>query len=95
MSLCLGNLTVLDRKVLHLVAATSMPFNAVNHPTFRQLFGLTKHNEGLKEAKHYRDIVLPKVYMYAASKIKQRLSHCQWLSFTCDIGSGPNASFFA
>ncbi|KAH7664860.1 zinc finger protein, partial [Aphelenchoides avenae] len=91
----IGSLTVLDRKILHLIAEATLPFNVVNHPTFRVLFGSTKHNESLKEEKHYRNVVLPKVYSYACQSIRALLGECEWLSFTCDIGSGPNDSFFA
>lgn len=64
---------------------------------FQALFnyGNGKVSEVLKGSKHYRDFVLPKVYKYCVIAIQQKLSDCQHLSFTCDVGSGPNCSFFA
>ncbi|KAH7704167.1 zinc finger protein [Aphelenchoides avenae] len=85
-----GVLTPLDRRVVHFLATNYMPFNSA---LFN--YGNGKVSEVLKGSKHYRDFVLPKVYKYCVIAIQQKLSDCQHLSFTCDVGSGPNCSFFA
>lgn len=59
------------------------------------LVGVGKHNEKLKGRQYYSDKVMPKIHGYVVERVRQQLSECMWLSFTCDVGSGPNCSFFA
>lgn len=71
------SLSTPDRRVMHFIAATHVPFNVVNHDTFRALFGATNRSgvEAVKGEgdKHYREIVLPRVYKYAMVQIRRHL----------------------
>ncbi|KAH7678440.1 zinc finger protein, partial [Aphelenchoides avenae] len=91
----IGSLTAMDRKLLHLVACCNLSFNMINHPTFRTLFAVTKHSEILKDESHYRLRVLPQVYKLVVASIQSHLEHCQFLSFTSDVWSGPCNSFIS
>lgn len=94
--------------MLHFIARSHSSFNIIDDPTFhvseapppfetvyqlQTLFHSTKSSESLKGRRHYSDNVLPKVYDYDSQRIRSLLNDIQWVSFTCDVWSGPTARF--
>lgn len=70
-----------------------MPFRVIDHPTFRALFTFFGKAELLRGEKHYREVVLPRVYSYVKVSVQAELSLCVSISFTVDIWSQFQKSF--
>ncbi|KAH7705051.1 zinc finger protein, partial [Aphelenchoides avenae] len=86
-----GSLTALDRKVRHLVASCNLSFNTINHPMFPLSLPSpsNRNNEGR--------VSLPDESAPTGGRprIQSLLEHCQFLSFTSDVWSGPCNSFIS
>lgn len=88
-----GQVSATDKIVINLIACTNLPFQHINHPTFKALFGLFGKRELLRDESHYRDTVLPRVYSIVRAQIRKELDECPTLSFTLDFGSFFSHSF--
>lgn len=88
-----GALTSVDKAVVHLICCNYLPFTVVNHPTFKMLFGILGKGGLLRDEKHYRELVLPRIYRYVRVRVLAELNSCKSLSFTMDIWSNSNTGF--
>lgn len=92
-SILLGELNALDKKIIHYIACTNGSFKQINHPTFHALFSANHPLQTIKDEKHYREWVLPRVFERVQKLIMECMEKCNYLSFTSDIWSGPSDSF--
>ncbi|KAH7717569.1 zinc finger protein [Aphelenchoides avenae] len=88
-----GALTSVDKAVVHLICCNYLPFTVVNHPTFKMLFGILGKGGLLRDEKHYRELVLPRIYRYVRVRVLAELNSCKSLSLTMDIWSNSNTGF--
>uniref|UniRef100_A0A915EPY8 BED-type domain-containing protein n=1 Tax=Ditylenchus dipsaci TaxID=166011 RepID=A0A915EPY8_9BILA len=77
--LLLGELSALDRMILHLVACQNLPFSIVEAKTFKQILS-SGYRENMRGSQHYREWVMPRVYMAVRKEVLSRLNDCNALS---------------
>lgn len=89
------DLTALDRQIIHFIICTNSTFYSINHPTFHSLFSSNHSLQKIKDEKHYREWVLPRVYERVKKAISEEIKKYEFLSFTTDIWSSSttNKSF--
>uniref|UniRef100_A0A914HRX5 Uncharacterized protein n=1 Tax=Globodera rostochiensis TaxID=31243 RepID=A0A914HRX5_GLORO len=66
-----GELSSLDRKIVHFIACTNNSFHQINHTTFHTLFSVNHPLQTIKDQKHYREWALPRIYGLAQKKFKR------------------------
>uniref|UniRef100_A0A915EBD5 Transposase n=1 Tax=Ditylenchus dipsaci TaxID=166011 RepID=A0A915EBD5_9BILA len=89
-----GEVSALDRKIIHYVACTNQPLSIVEEDTFRAFLS-SSDRENLKGRKHYTEWAMPRIYAAVKKEVVSRLGDCSALSFTSDIWSGPTESFIS
>lgn len=84
----------MDKAVVYFVASCQVPFHMLKNPTFKMMFNVFHKGSEIKDESWYRLTILPRVYSALRNRVLCALDSCSYLSFTVDIWSGPNASFF-
>jgi len=87
-----ASISCLDKKIINFIVSNAVPFSIVDEKTFKSLLSQA-NRDALKGRHHYSDIALPRIYRTVKEKLKYMIANIKFLSFTCDIWSGPTESF--